>query len=83
MYTLTYTCIAQERERKRIIADSIKDHLIPQVFSKDTPKEMFDVISGMYKGININQKLNLRAQIKITKMIKGESIDEYFTRVSQ
>ena len=27
---------------KRIIADSIKDHLIPQISSKDTPKEMFD-----------------------------------------
>ena len=29
---------------KRIIVDSIKDHLIPQVSSKDTPKEMFDTI---------------------------------------
>ena len=26
----------------RIIADSIKDHLIPQVSSKETPKEMYD-----------------------------------------
>ena len=39
---------------KRIIADSIKDHLIPQVSSKDTPKEMFDAISRMYEGRNIN-----------------------------
>ena len=35
---------------KRIIADSIKDHLIPQVSSKDTPKEMFDALSIMYEG---------------------------------
>ena len=27
---------------KRIIADSIKDHLIPQVSSKDTPRELFE-----------------------------------------
>ena len=27
--------------------------------------------------------MNLRAQLKITKMSKGESIHEYFTRVSQ
>ena len=27
---------------KRIITDSIKDHLIPQVSSLNTPKEMFD-----------------------------------------
>ena len=30
---------------KRIIADSIKDHLIPQVSSKNTPKEMFDALT--------------------------------------
>ena len=34
---------------KRIIADSIRDHLIPQVSSKDTPKEMFDSLSRMYE----------------------------------
>ena len=39
---------------KRIIEDSIKDHLIPQVSSKDTPKEMFDALSRMYEGKNIN-----------------------------
>ena len=68
---------------KRIIADSIKDHFIPQVSSKDTPKDMFDSLSGMYEGRNMNQNMNLRSQLKSTKMRKGESIHEYFTRVSQ
>ena len=44
---------------------------------------MFDFLSRMYEGRNINQKMNLRAQLKSTKMSKGESIHEYFTRVSQ
>ena len=66
----------------RIIADSIKDHLIPQVSSKKTPKEMFDAISRMYEGRNINRKMNLRAQLNSTKMSRGESIQDYFTRVS-
>ena len=39
---------------KRIILDSIKDHLIPQVSSKDTTKDMFDALSIMYEGRNIN-----------------------------
>ena len=68
---------------KRIIGDSIKDHLIPQAYSKDTPKDMFDSLSRMYEGININRKMNLKAQLKITKMSKGESIPGYFRRVSQ
>ena len=68
---------------KRIIADSIKDHLKPIVSSKDTPKDMFDDLLGMYEGRKIDRNINLRAQIKSTKMRKGEFIHEYFTRVSQ
>ena len=37
----------------------------------------------MYEGKNINRKMNLRTQLKSTKMCQGESIQDYFTRVSQ
>jgi hypothetical protein len=67
---------------QRIIADSIKDHLIPYVSSKKTPKEMFDSLRKLYEGNNINQKMNLRTQLKNTKMQKGEMIQEYFSRIS-
>ena len=79
---------AKEKHKKdmiraqRIIAESIKDHLIPQVSSKKTLKEMYDALSRMYEGRNINRKMNLRAQLKSTKMSHGESIHDYFTRVS-
>ena len=53
---------------KRIIVDSIKDHLIPHVSSLRTPKEMFDVLSHLYKGNKINQKMMLRTQLKNVKM---------------
>ena len=39
---------------KRIIVDSIKDHLIPQVSSLKTPKDMFDSITMLFEGKNIN-----------------------------
>jgi hypothetical protein len=68
---------------KRIIADSIKDHLIPRVSSKDTTKDMFDALTRMYEGRNINRKMNLRTQLKNTKMQKGETVQDYFSRVSQ
>jgi hypothetical protein len=38
---------------KRIIVDSIKDHLIPQVSSKNNPKYMFDDLTKIYEGRNI------------------------------
>ena len=44
---------------------------------------MYDALSRMYEGRNINRKMNLRAQLKSTKMSHGESIQDYFTRVSQ
>jgi hypothetical protein len=68
---------------KRIIADSIKDHLIPQVSSKNTPKDMFDDLTRMYEGKNVNRKMNLRTQLKNTKMEKRETIQDYFSKVSQ
>ena len=67
----------------RIVVDSIKDHLIPQMPYKNTPKKMNVSLFKMYQGENINTKMNLRAQLKGTKMSKGESIQYYFTRVSQ
>ena len=67
---------------KRIIAYSIKYHLIPQVSSKDTLKEMFDALSRMYEGRNINKKMNLRTQLKNVKMQKGETVQDYFSKVS-
>jgi hypothetical protein len=50
---------------------------------KKTPKEMFDALNKLYEGKNINQKMNLRIQLKNTRMQKEESIQEYFSRISQ
>ena len=43
-------------EAKRIIVDSIKDKLIPQVSSRRKQKEMFDSLYSLFEGININRK---------------------------
>jgi DNA repair ATPase RecN len=53
------------------------------VASKKNPKEMFDSLTRMYEGKNINRKMNLRTQLKNTRMQKGETIQEYFSRISQ
>jgi hypothetical protein len=68
---------------KRIIADSIKDHLISQVDSKKNPKEIFDSLTRMYEGNNINCNMNLITQLISTRMQKGEIVQEYFSRISQ
>ena len=38
---------------KKIIVDSIKDHLIPQVSSLKKSKEMFDSLTKLFEGKSI------------------------------
>ena len=66
-----------------MITDSIMDHLVPQVSSLNTPKEMFDSLTKLFEGKNINQNMNLRKQLKNVKMQNAETIQSYFARVSQ
>ena len=70
-------------EAKRIIVDYIKDHLIPQVYSKNTPKEVFDALTNIFERKNINMRMTLRNQLKGVKMQKAETMLLYFSRVSQ
>jgi hypothetical protein len=44
---------------------------------------MFDALSRLYEGKNINRKMTLRTQLKSVKMQSSETIQSYFTRVSQ
>ena len=67
---------------KRIIVESIKDHLISHVFYLKTPKEMFDALTKLFEGKNINQKMTLRTQLKNVKMKISKTIQYHFTRVS-
>ena len=67
---------------KRIIANSIKDQLIPHVSPKNTPKEMFDALTNMFEGMNINRRMSLRNQLKGVKIQKANTMQSYFSRVS-
>lgn len=47
-------------KEKRITTNSIKDHSIPHVSSLKNPKKLFDALSQLYEGKNINIKMTLR-----------------------
>ena len=44
---------------------------------------MFDTMTILYKGNNINRNITLRNQLKNVKIQNSETILSYFTRVSQ
>ena len=62
---------------KRIIADSIMDHLIQQVSSLKTPKEMFDSLTKLFEGKNINQNMYRNSMI-----LEEIDLDQYFSKKS-
>ena len=59
---------------KIIIADYIKDHLIPHVSSFMTTKEVYDALTKMFEGKNLNQKMTSRNQLKTVKIQNYEMI---------
>ena len=44
---------------------------------------MLDALTKLFEGKNINRKMTLRNQLKSVKMQNAETIQSYFTRVSQ
>ena len=44
---------------------------------------MFDSLTKIFEGKNINRKMTLRKQLKNVKIQNAETIQSYFTRVSQ
>ena len=44
---------------------------------------MFDALTKLFEGKNIKRKMTLRNQLKNVKIQNAETIQSYFTRVSQ
>jgi hypothetical protein len=74
--------IKNEVKAERILTNSIKDHLIPNVLELNTTKEMFDSLTRLYERRNTNCKLTLWHQLRKVTMNKSETIVNFFTRIS-
>ena len=63
-----------DAKARRILADSDKDHLVPQILEKKTTRKMFKTLKKLFEHNSINVILTLRNQLSDMKMIKFESI---------
>ena len=68
---------------KRIILDSVKDHIIPHVAGKDFAFQMWESLGNLYQSSNQNRKMVHREKLRSTRMARGESVTSYLTRISQ
>ena len=59
---------------KKIVADSIMDHLVPKVSPLKALKEMFNSLTNLFEGKNINQNMTLRNQLKNVKIQNAETM---------
>ena len=66
---------------RRILVDSVKDHLVPQISEKKTARKMFKTLTKLFEHRSNNVTLTLRNQLSNMKMIKSELIASYLIRI--
>ncbi|XP_057818742.2 uncharacterized protein LOC131031603 [Cryptomeria japonica] len=72
-----------DTKAKKILIESIKDHLVPIISKLKTTKTMFETLQGMYEINNTIMALALRQQFHHIKMAKGESILSFFMKTTE
>ena len=72
-----------ERRAKRIIIDSVKDHLIPHISRLESAKKMFDALVELFESKNSSRMLTLRNQLRCISMSSSDSINSYLMKISQ
>jgi hypothetical protein len=73
----------REVKAKRVLLDSVKDHLIPHISEKKTTKEMYEALVGLYQSGNASQKLILRHQLRYVEMSSSNTVASYLMRITQ
>ena len=63
--------------------DAVKNHLVPHIFEKNTTKDMFYALNGLYYSENINRKMILQKKLRSTEMTILDSITSYLMKVTQ
>eukprot|EP00253_Pinus_taeda_P013641 PITA_13641 len=72
-----------EVKTKKIIQDSIDEHLVAHISDLNTSKEIYDRLVSLFKVNDANQVLFLRNKLKEIKKGKDESMQAYFLRITE
>ena len=72
-----------QAKARRIIYDSVKEHLMPVITPLKTTKECFDTLVKLYKTKSPSQKRLLKNQLCTFKMENDEFVNSFFTKISQ
>ena len=67
---------------RKILMDSLKNHLVSHLANLETSKEMFDSLKKQFECDSANISIALRTQLHTIKMNMSESIASYFMRIA-
>jgi hypothetical protein len=79
--------LAEFRKRnnkaKRMICDSMRDHIIPHLTGKAWTYEMWESLCKLYQSSNENRNMVLHDQMRGICMLKDESVTSFLGRYTQ
>ena len=73
---------SNQAKARRIIYDSVKEHIMPVITPLKTTKECFDTLVKLYVTKAPSQKRLLKNQLCTLKMENDDFINSFFTKIS-
>jgi hypothetical protein len=73
----------KEVKAKRVLLESIKDHLIPHISEKKYAKEMYDALVSLYQNKNTGRLLHLKHQLQVVRMSSEDTVVNYLMKITQ
>ena len=73
----------KQSKAKRIIYDSFKEALMPNITSLKTAKECLNTLTNLYEKKAPSKKRVLKKRLRTLKMNKDEGVGPFFTKIAQ
>ena len=77
--------IAYKRKQgkaRRIIYDSVRESVMPNITSLKIAKECFDTLANLYEKKASSQKRVLKKSLRTLKLNKDEGVSSFFTKIA-
>ena len=68
---------------RKILIDSVKNHLVSHLAKSETAKEMFNSLKKLFERDSASRSIALRTQLHTIKMNRSESVASYFMRIAE
>ena len=73
----------KQGKARRIIYDSVKETVMPNITTLKIGKECFNALANLYEKKAPSQKRVLKKKLQTLKMIKDEGVGPFFTKIAQ